>query len=145
MLKRPVRQLGFTLTELMVVLVILGILYSVALPRYSAYSLRANRTDGIATLNEIMQAQERYAADQGTYTTALTDLGLSIDTDVTSADGHYKITATQCDDGSTDIALCVYLTAVAQGTQADDTTTDDDGNDLGGDLFYTSRGEKGGW
>jgi type IV pilus assembly protein PilE len=144
MLKRPTRQLGFTLTELMVVLVILGILYSVALPRYSAYSMRANRTDGIAVLNELMQAQERYAADQGTYTATLTDLGLSSDTGIDSADGHYKITASACGAG---LAECVSLRAVAQGTQVDDENGKDaDGStDLNGDLVYTSRGEKYGW
>lgn len=127
---------GFTLMELLVTLAIIGILFSIALPRYSAYSLRANRTDGLALLNEIMQAQERFAADNGTYTADLTDLGYGAAP--ASADGKYVINAAVCGAGVA-LAECVLLTAAAQGSQVDD----DNGN--GGDLSINSRGTKVGF
>ena len=130
------KQQGFSLIELMVTLAIVGILFSIALPRYSAYSLRANRTDGLALLNEIMQAQERFAADNGAYTDDLTDLGY--DASPSSADGNYTISATTCDAGIL-LAECVLLTAEAVGSQVDDN------NANGGDLSINSRGTKVGF
>lgn len=130
------KQQGFSLIELMVTLAIVGILFSIALPRYSAYSLRANRTDGLALLNEIMQAQERFAADNGTYTADLTELGYGATP--ASADGNYTISATVCGAG-VDLAECVLLTANALGSQVDDS------NGNNGDLSLNSRGTKVGF
>jgi type IV pilus assembly protein PilE len=130
------KQKGFNLIELMVTVGILGILFSIAIPQYSKYSSRANRTDGLAILNEILQAQERFAAERGVYTTDLTDMGYSAAP--SSADGHYVISASACDGGAA-LAECVLLTATAQGPQQDD----DNGN--GGDLTINSRGTKVGF
>ena len=135
-IQKPAQQGGFSLIELLVTVGILGILFSIAIPQYSKYSSRANRTDGLAILNEILQAQERFAADSGTYTDDLTDMGYAAAP--ASADGHYLISASTCGGGVT-LAECVLLTATAQGAQQDD----ENGN--GGDLSINSRGTKVGF
>ena len=129
-------QRGFSLMELIVAVAIVGVLLAVALPRYSAYTLRGNRTDGMAILNEIMQAQERYAADRGTYVSDLTQLGY--DAVPKSEKNLYEISAAVCGAGIS-LAECVQLTATAQGNQAND----ENGNS--GNLTFNSRGTKVGW
>lgn len=64
------RQGGFTLLELMIVIVIMGILVAVAVPSYQESVRRSNRKAGAACLLELSQFAERY------YTTNLTYVGL---------------------------------------------------------------------
>lgn len=66
------RQAGFTLIELMVVVSILGILVSIALPAYQRYIVRASRADGQAALLGFAQAMERHFQQNYTYAGAAT-------------------------------------------------------------------------
>jgi type IV pilus assembly protein PilE len=61
------RLKGFTLIEVMVVVAILGILAAIALPSYTEYVLRANRSDAKAVLMETSQFLERYYTTNNTY------------------------------------------------------------------------------
>jgi len=62
---------GFTLIELMIVIVILGILMGTILPRLTGAQSRARDTARIADLNNISQALEVYFSDNGEYPAAL--------------------------------------------------------------------------
>ena len=132
------RHSGFTLIELMLVVVIMGVLTAIAVPSYSNYKLKANRSDAYTILNEIMQAQERYAADNGTYIVDITQLGYA--NPQISIDGFYSVAASACGAGITE---CVLLTATARGAQVADK------NNAAGTanipVTLNSRGTKVGW
>jgi type IV pilus assembly protein PilE len=58
---------GFTLTELMIVVAIVGVLASIAVPSYRSYVVRANRADAQKALLVMAQAMERYFVANNTY------------------------------------------------------------------------------
>ncbi|MFT7724163.1 MAG: type IV pilin protein [Roseateles sp.] len=72
---RPPR--GFTLIELMVTLVIVGILAAIAYPSYTSAVKRSRRADAAAVLTAVMQAQERYRTNHTAYTDSLDTLQVS--------------------------------------------------------------------
>ena len=68
------RRSGFTLVELLVVLAIIGLLLSIAAPRYSGSTDRAKEAvlrENLATLRD---AIDKYYADTGNYPGTLDDL-----------------------------------------------------------------------
>lgn len=130
------KQSGFTLIEIMIVIAIVGIVTAIAFPSYRDYTQRAGRADGQAKLMEVMQAQERFYSQNQTYTTNLgaggLGYGVAANAAVASDERRYNITAAACAGA---IARCVALTADAVGQQVSDTQC--------GDLTLDSRGTKG--
>jgi len=120
---------GFTLIELMVVVAIIGIISAVALPSYTSYVTRGNRTEAMELLTEIMSAQQRYATKNRTYTKTLTDIGYTAT--LSTPSGNYNISLDDCATGA--LTRCVLLKAKAAsgGRQDGD-----------GDITLNSRGVK---
>lgn len=69
-----IKQKGFTLVELIIVVAIIGILASVVYPSYSGYVLRANRVDAKVALSSLAHLQERYYTENLQYTDDFNDL-----------------------------------------------------------------------
>ena len=107
---------GFTLIEVMIVVVIISILAMIAVPSYNDSVSKARRADGQAALMDIMARQERFYTENGTYTANLGAGGLNLSS-TTSQEGYYTISAAACGNG---IASCVVLTATPGSEQADD-------------------------
>lgn len=62
-----IRQSGFTLIELMVVVVVIGILASIAYPSYLEYVAESKRAEGKAALALAAQRMERCFTANNTY------------------------------------------------------------------------------
>jgi len=65
---------GFTLIELMIVLTVIGILASIAVPNYQRSVIRAREAVLSDTLFTLRKAIDEYYADKGRYPDALSDL-----------------------------------------------------------------------
>ncbi|QIR15196.1 type IV pilin protein [Shewanella aestuarii] len=101
---------GFTLIEVMITVVIVGILASIAYPNYTQYVARGARADALAGLMNVSNLQEQYYLDHRAYTDDMTKLGLSADPWLVE-NKHYKI------DSAINGASFV-LTATAESIQA---------------------------
>jgi type IV pilus assembly protein PilE len=121
---------GFTLIELMIVVVVIAILVAVAYPSYQDHVRKAKRAEGKAALLKGAQLLERWYSDKNTYGTTppppnetSIDLallfGLAANATVYSgenpsdATSAYKVTAAVGACG--DLKGCFLLTATPQG------------------------------
>jgi type IV pilus assembly protein PilE len=69
------REEGFSLTELMIVLVIIGILMLLALPKFMNVITRAKMTEAKMMLKQVHTLQEAYHYERDIYSTDLTAIG----------------------------------------------------------------------
>tara|TARA_R110001599_G_scaffold145321_1_gene327582 strand:- start:31778 stop:32266 length:489 start_codon:yes stop_codon:yes gene_type:complete len=68
---------GFTLIEMLVALVIMGILFFVALPGYEYAVVKSTRASARGALLDLVSRQEQYFVNHKRYATTLVQLGLS--------------------------------------------------------------------
>ncbi len=100
-MKTSIRGRGVTLVELLTVIVILGILTTIAVPTYRNYMLRAQRTEATATLLRIQAAEEKFFVQNNAYSdnlAAAPPAGLGIP--VVTASGYYDLQVALLEEGS---------------------------------------------
>lgn len=83
------RLQGFTLIEVMIAVVIVGILASIAYPSYIDYVVKSGRSEGVAAVMKVANLQEQYYLDNRAYATDMTKLGLAASPFVTEH-GRYR-------------------------------------------------------
>jgi type IV pilus assembly protein PilE len=88
---------GVTLTELMIVVVIVGILTAFAYPSYRQYVARAKRNEARAALLQVATNQERFYLQNNTYTTDMTNLGFAAAGPIITDTGSYRISVGPAD------------------------------------------------
>ena len=113
----PNRSQGFSLIELMIAVVIVGILAAIAIPMYSDYVTRSRRADGQATLMQVAQELERCYTQFSKYNDNSCSVVNGGVVSETSDQGFYVISAT----GGNLTESTFTLTATPQNEQADDT------------------------
>ena len=111
------KEAGFTLIELMIVVLIISILGFIALPGYRNYSIRAARAEGKAMLVTAASKEEQFFLNNKTYTVTIAGTaGLNMPN--LSESGKYQLSITAGATGS--ITSSYLLTATPQVGQTDD-------------------------
>lgn len=119
------RNKGFTVVELLIVLAVIGILTAVAFPSYQNHVRKAARASAQATMMQIADREAQYLLDARNYavtSTALTTLNVTLPTDVAS---KYTITVTAADGSntaSTPPTYTITATPISGGPQVADGT-----------------------
>lgn len=85
------RERGVTMVELLIVMVIVAILASVAIPSYNSYVLKSHRADAKTALLDAAALEERYFSVNNAYSTNPQDLGYTGAYPVTVGSGYYQV------------------------------------------------------
>lgn len=70
---------GFTLVELMIVVAIIGILASIAIPNYQKFQAKARQSEAKLKLAGLYTSQKSYQVESTTYSTCLPGIGFSVE------------------------------------------------------------------
>ncbi|WP_020560296.1 type IV pilin protein [Thiofilum flexile] len=136
-------QQGFTLIELMIVLVIVAVIAAFAYPSYLSSVQKSNRTDAFISLNEVVQLQGEYFIRNRSYARDLTQLGYS-DTTIDSGQKNYDISMTvlpsNCSGNST--TLCQSFDAIAVPNTDSSQPTGQAKDETCQELSINSQGRK---
>lgn len=127
-------QAGFTLIEVMIVVVIIGVIAGFAFPAYQESGRKAKRTDAKRVMLQIAAQQEQFYAKNMQYARSYANIGFTGTTTYTTEDATYIVTMTALPADTTVPATSYTLTAVPQGGQAADKCLN---------LTYSSTGVKG--
>lgn len=114
-------QQGFSLLEILLTVVIIGILAAIGIPMYSDHLAAGKRMSAEISLSKLASALEKYYFDNGTYQNAkLNNLGFPTIID------NYKLSIDSSDDENFQLSAIPLDNNVKCGT-----------------LFLNSSGEKG--
>jgi type IV pilus assembly protein PilE len=122
-------QGGFTLIEIMITVIIIGILAAIAYPSYNKYVTDARRSDGIAGIMRLASALEKFNGSCGQYTATIT-AGVPVQPACSglglvgpplgnlSPDSHYLLTIILTPDAATGAFTQYQINAAPLGLQA---------------------------
>lgn len=94
------KEKGFTLVELMVVIIIVGILAAVAIPKFLDASHKAKASEFPTQLSAIYTGENAYSAERGSYITDLGKLRDSAGVEVALSSRWFNYTVTYADAAS---------------------------------------------
>ncbi len=105
-------QKGFTLIELMIVVAIIGILASIAIPAYQDYTIRAQVVESFSITGELKQSVRDYYKDRGRFPGDNVEAGIPIPEHLI---GNF-VTRVELVDGAMHVTLGNYAnTNIANG------------------------------
>jgi type IV pilus assembly protein PilE len=109
---------GFTLVEMLIVILVVGILAAIALPAYNESVQKSRRSDAMSSMTSVQQALERWRGSNPAYTTSFSYLNQPS----SSQSGYYTLSIASPGEGDDALSTGYILTATANtGTsQAND-------------------------
>lgn len=114
MTQRPAAIRGFTLVELLITIVVIGILVSIAYPSYTSHLRKARRAEAQQVLMDAALRQQQILLDTKAYAADLAGTGTSVPASLTR---FYTLTVAR----GTGTAPTFTATATPLGDQARDT------------------------
>jgi len=109
---RILTKSGFTMLELLMVVIIIGILATLALPQYMGFIEKARSTEAISTMGTIRTAQNLYKLETGTYSPDASNLAITVPTSGAATYWTYSIT------GASDTGFGVTATRTSKKAAA---------------------------
>jgi type IV pilus assembly protein PilE len=106
---------GFTLIELMIVVVIIGIITMIALPQYRDYVIRGNRAAAEAFMMDVADREKQYMLDARDYAPDLATLAMTAPANVSN---NYTVTVSAL--AGPPPSFTITATVVAGSKQAND-------------------------
>jgi len=82
--KKKFAPQGFTLIEVAVTIILIGVVVSLALPQFSITTKRSRSSEGVQILSAIWRAQNLYTFENGSAAGNLTDLDIEIPSPLTN-------------------------------------------------------------
>jgi prepilin-type N-terminal cleavage/methylation domain-containing protein len=124
---------AFSLVEIMVVVIVIGILAGISIPRYSRFVEKGRSAEARNILGNIRSAELAYLTEYDTYTNSLTSLQIAVPTScnasfyfnytLANGTGTFTATATRCTGGAgrpptgpTPFSLNITQAGVLDGT-----------------------------
>ena len=123
------KNTGFSLIELMIAVMIVGVLAAIAIPSYQQYVADSRRIEAQSLLLEVSGKQVRYHSENNTYIDKIGDLGYGAagSNSFETQSKAYDVTVTDAGNRS------FTLTATPKNQQVDDECES---------LIYNSAGQK---
>ncbi len=140
------KEKGFSLIEVLIIVVVIGIIVSIAIPRLLAARKKANESSAVATLRTIFSGEQTYSSTDGNgefgtlgelHAAGIVDELL----DSGSKSGYIFDVVPTDSDGTNPAIFDAYANARAFGTEPSATGTKNFYTNEGGAIFQNEAGQ----
>ncbi len=104
---------GFTLTELLIVIIIIGILYAIALPSFLNQANKGKQSEAKVYVGSLNEGQQAYFLENGRFAANVAQMGIDIQTQTANYTYGTSPFPPMAPPGTTDVYATSYSSAVS--------------------------------